>query len=152
MFRFLRKTMLWILLLPAATWMAGFSSNQAVLIANHGKFPVRYNNVQIAKWYAEQESKEAAILAGVDPTDDDDVREAQAETYIIEAGIKNGMLDPIHCLMTSKTHLNFLADTFNLGPIYSVGDGLLFAAEWSCDYFIVLWMFMASAKLMRQEE
>jgi hypothetical protein len=42
--RFLRVTMLWILLAPAAIGFIGAASNQAVLIANHDKFPVLMNN------------------------------------------------------------------------------------------------------------
>jgi hypothetical protein len=40
---FLRRTFLWILLLPYALGYLGAASNQLVFIANHGKFPVEMN-------------------------------------------------------------------------------------------------------------
>lgn len=45
-FRFLRVTMLWIIALPYTIGGTGVALNQAVLIANHGKFPVMLNNRQ----------------------------------------------------------------------------------------------------------
>jgi hypothetical protein len=42
---FLRRTFLWILLLPYALGYLGAASNQLVLVANHGKFPVMRNPV-----------------------------------------------------------------------------------------------------------
>ncbi len=42
--RFLRETYLWVLLLPFALQFVGAASNQAVLIANHDKFPVMVND------------------------------------------------------------------------------------------------------------
>jgi hypothetical protein len=47
--RFLRVTMLWILLLPGALFFLGAASNQAVLIANHDKFPVLLNQQKTDK-------------------------------------------------------------------------------------------------------
>ena len=43
MLSFIRKTMLWLLLLPTAVWLAGAASNQLVLFANDDKFPVMVN-------------------------------------------------------------------------------------------------------------
>jgi Family of unknown function (DUF5317) len=49
MFRLLRVTMLWIILLPYAVMGLGEASNQLVLIANHDKFPVMENDYHTAK-------------------------------------------------------------------------------------------------------
>jgi hypothetical protein len=40
---YLRRTFLWILLLPYALGYLGAASNQLVLVANHGCFPVMMN-------------------------------------------------------------------------------------------------------------
>ncbi len=44
MFKFLRKTYLYILAIPIFLIILGASLNQAVMIANHGKFPVQLNS------------------------------------------------------------------------------------------------------------
>lgn len=41
---FIRVTALWMILLPYPVAILGIGLNQAVLIANHGKFPVMVNN------------------------------------------------------------------------------------------------------------
>ena len=46
-------------------------------------------------------------------------------------GAPDGMLDDVHCVMTNKTHLNFLADIFDMhDAVYSIGDFALGAGEW----------------------
>jgi len=45
-----------------------------------------------------------------------------------------GMIDDVHCVMTSQTHLNLLADIFNFGGIYSVGDLLIDAGKTTQPY------------------
>lgn len=47
--RFLRVTMIWVLLLPYAVIFLGAASNQLVLIANNDKFPVMVNEALAAK-------------------------------------------------------------------------------------------------------
>lgn len=46
MIQFIKDTYLWLLLVPTMLVGLGAASNQAVLIANHGKFPVMLNPVQ----------------------------------------------------------------------------------------------------------
>ena len=50
MFKFLRKTALWIVALPLLCFILGAASNQAVPIANHDKFPVMWNDYKINKY------------------------------------------------------------------------------------------------------
>ncbi len=120
MFRFIRKSLLWLLLAPWIISGAGVASNQLVLIANHGKFPVMTNPVQLA-----------------------DFRIDDAKT--IDA---TGMFDSIHCVMTKDTRLNFLADIFaRQDGFYSIGDGLLEASAASKDYFIFLWVILMVQKV-----
>jgi hypothetical protein len=127
MLSFLRKTLLWLLLAPYAVWGLGLASNQAVLIANHDKFPVMVNAVKLAKI--------------IDPE-------------FIPVTVQTGMIDDTHCIMmTAQTHLNFLADIFDLGHgIYSVGDFLLMAGENSKDYCLFAWILLMSARAARQPE
>jgi hypothetical protein len=155
MLRFLRKTLLWILLLPVAFYAAGAASNSLVIYANGGKFPVQYTKTDIANWRA---SRELAIAKILDNTNPDDgagvVASAQAKIYVIRTAEAEGMLDEVHCIMTSKTHLNLLADIFNLGgdgSVYSIGDGFMYAAEDSRDYLFLIYLVLVSSKLARKE-
>jgi len=46
----LRSTALWMILLPVTFQVAGALSNQVVLFANHGTFPVQLNPKRQWKW------------------------------------------------------------------------------------------------------
>ena len=52
----LQKTALWILLAPIAITFVGVASNQAVLIANHDKFPVMVNSTKLTEFEARANS------------------------------------------------------------------------------------------------
>jgi hypothetical protein len=105
-----RKSLLWIVLLPYAIFGLGAASNQLVLIANHDKFPVMVN---LVKQTAYQDAS---------------------------GNLPDGMIDEVHCIMTKDTRLNFLADVFDMhDSIYSVGDGLLVAGESTKGYAFLVW-------------
>jgi hypothetical protein len=108
-YRFLRITHIWILLLPTVTGSLGTLSNQAVKIANHDRFPVLVNDKKL--------------------------QDAQPDS--------EGFLDDEHIVMTSKTHLNALADIwdFNSEGTCSIGDELIDLGAW-LDGFC-LWIFLA---------
>ena len=126
MFSFLRKTLLWLLLAPYAVWGLGLASNQAVLIANHDKFPVMVNPVKLA----------LSIPPAFAPIT-----------------LSTGMLDDTHCIMTPSTHLNFLSDIFDNGQdTVSVGDLLLWAGEDLKGYCLLTWILLMSARAARQPE
>lgn len=114
----LRATALWIVLIPLALGFAGAASNQAVLIANHDKFPVMVN-------YAKQ-------------------------AHYTEAGAVGEMLDDTHCLMSSETHLNALADIFDLHSkgIESIGDLMIDFSGWLWGFVPFVWGFEVSRKLL----
>ena len=135
MFNFLRKTALWILLAPCLIWGAGFASNQLVLNANHDTFPVEVNTVKERVFVAKAQAKykELAEELGIDPA------------------LPAGMIDDTHCIMTSKTHLNFLADVFDLKSdgIYSIGDFLLMLGEWLWVFAPFIWAFAVVNKLRK---
>ena len=117
------RARLWILALPILIAFLGAASNQAVLWANHDKFPVRLNAY-----------KTAVVQYAVD----------QARIPApIKAGIKaDGLMDPVHCIMTDQTHLNLLADWIDLkDAIYSPGDLLFMLGDWLFDYAPLVWAF-----------
>jgi hypothetical protein len=127
---FLRKTALWIVLTPLAITFTGTGLNQLVLNANHDTFPVEVNTLKeqifVAKaaqsWRLEQE--------------------AAAEGGVTIGELPAGMIDEVHCVMTSKTHLNFLADVFDFKDgIYSLGDGLIYLGEWLMTFSFFVWVF-----------
>jgi hypothetical protein len=128
----LRKATLGIALLPTALFGLGAGSNQLVLFANHDKFPVMVNEMKTEQWRTSRELAIAEIVAEVNAgkVPAEEVPSAIAEVATLQSEIANGMLDDTHCIMTSKTHLNFLADVFDLKTaIYSIGDFMLMLSE-----------------------
>jgi hypothetical protein len=140
MFSFLRKTLLWLLLAPYAVWGLGLASNQAVLIANHDKFPVMLNARKLNKILSMGEESELEAILGI---------KAKAP---LPAPDTDGMIDDVHCVMTTKTHLNALADVFDIGSIYSIGDFMLGAGDASQPYCLFAWILLMSARAARQPE
>ena len=118
------RARLWVLALPLFLFFLGAASNQAVLWVNHDKFPVRLNAYKTA--VVQYEVDQASIPAP------------------IKAGIKaDGLMDPVHCIMTDQTHLNFLADWIDLkDAIYSPGDFLIMLGDWLFSYAPWLWAFL----------
>jgi hypothetical protein len=118
--------MLWVLLLPYVVSFAGAASNQLVLIANNDTFPVRVNLVKVKTFVG------------------DDAVQLPDGTV---------MLDDVHCLMSSKTHLNLLADNFDFRDdgIESIGDMLLGLGEWLKSFCIFVWVALASRALSRRK-
>lgn len=54
MFKFIRDTYLWVVAVPWLAIVLGAGLNQAVMIANHDKFPVMFNEGRAAK-FAQQD-------------------------------------------------------------------------------------------------
>src|ERR1700675_4283495 len=102
MMHFLRKTSLWILLLPAALGGIGAASNQLVLIANHDRFPVMINSAASELVSLKQGvAYEQAVDRANDPEEEPRSREAAALTAEkIKIMHETGMLDETHCIMT----------------------------------------------------
>jgi hypothetical protein len=115
--QFIRKTMLWLLLLPTIAGFAGAASNQLVLYANNDKFPVMVN----------QRHLNSFVEGGADA---------------------DGMIDDVHCVMTHNTHLNILADIFDLHTsIYSIGDFLMM---WNDTYGVFVYFLWAVLMITRR--
>jgi hypothetical protein len=135
-----RSSLLWILLAPYGIFGLGAASNQAVLIANHDKFPVMLNARKLDK-----------IL---NPKIDADLEKILGIKIVEKPAPKpdpDGMLDDVHCVMTKDTHLNALADVFDLGGIYSIGDFILYIGEWMQTWVPFVWASLIIGKAYRQE-
>lgn len=111
MLAFLRKTALWIMLIPSTIFSLGVASNQAVTIANGDRFPVLLSAGKIHQ----------IPSLTIDPD-----------------GV--AMLDDIHCVMTPQTHLNALADIFDEGGMCSIGDFMLDLGSWLFSYAFIVWL------------
>ena len=134
--RFVRSTALWALLTPLAFTFAGAASNQLVLIANHDKFPVMVNDVKLAEMTAEMTA----------PPKKDNPFPFVYSSTVYDAT----MLDDIHEAMTPDTHLNFLADIFDMqAAIYSLGDFMLMLGSWLWTFAPFVWAYAVIVKLHR---
>jgi hypothetical protein len=60
-------------------------------------------------------------------------------------------IDEVHVTMTSQTHLNFLADVFDLGTIYSIGDFAIMLGEWMLAFTPFIWGALVIRKLTDEE-
>jgi hypothetical protein len=130
--KYLRRFPYWyLLLIPALLFGLGVASNQAVLVANHGKFPVMMN----ASWMDMKCS-----TRGMDP---DEIAAAPSEW----CGKGGEMIDRTHSVMGPNSHLKVLADIFPLGNIYSIGDGLLYLGGWLLEYTPIMWLALVLRKL-----
>jgi hypothetical protein len=145
MLRFLRTTFLWIALLPVACGFTGAALNQAVLAANHDTFPVLVNSVKLKRMTGATDTLLEIIFG---------TPKAQAGAPQIPQDDRGHlMLDDTHCVMTSATHLNFLADWIDLkDAIYSPGDMLLDFGSWSFPFAVVAWGACVSIRLHDSRE
>ncbi len=136
----LRVTALWIILLPIVIGYAGILSNQAVLFANNDRFPVMYNDYKISK-------RVVQLSEVVNGEDQDAAQQANFDLIALQA---QGFLDTTHVVMTSKTHLNILADIFDFKSegIESVGDVLIDFGAWLWIFAPYMWLFEAARRLL----
>jgi hypothetical protein len=133
-----RASCLWILLGPYVIFGLGAASNQAVLIANHGKFPVMMNARQLDK------IRHPGDLSNI-------INQLLGENPIPTVA-NDYMIDDVHCVMTKDTHLNFLADIFNQKDgIYSIGDFVLDLSEWLMGWTPFVWGVTLIGKAYRSE-
>jgi len=130
----LRKFPYWYLIaIPVLSIFLGSASNQAVKVANHGKFPVMINQ----SFYSE--------FCVIPPDADPEL----VATIPASSCYKGGdMLDKEHSIMGPNSHLKALADIFPLGDsIYSVGDGFINFGEWMLTFSPLAWLFLTVRKL-----
>ena len=123
MFKFIRKTLLYVVLAPFAVMGLGAACNQAVLVANNDTFPVRINPVKLYDW-----SNKGAKIKIIAP---------------IPGVYPNGIAfvnDNMHIVMTPYTKLNWLADNFDFHTrILSVGDFLIMLGEYLNGFACWVW-------------
>jgi len=144
MFKFLRTTALWILLAPTALNWIGAASNQVVLYANHDTFPVSINPIKLQKFTGGEPSP--------DPTDPTGGRTIASGGHVFVLPDGEVLMDETHCVMTEKTHLNWLADVFDFhDSIQSIGDLLLDLGDWTGSFALYVYIFVVSAALLRKE-
>jgi hypothetical protein len=140
---FFRKTSLYLLALPTLVWVLGFASNQAVLFANHDKFPVMWSDYKAAEYQLDLEKAASATDKMGEPT-----AQAEQAQLAIAALESEGFIDEVHCVMTPKTHLNLLADIFDLqSATYSIGDFLLMLGEYAFGFMLPVFIFDVVRKL-----
>jgi len=124
---FLRKIPYWYLIaVPVLLIGLGAASNQAVLITNHGKFPVLINEAQAEKYCPRDPDITGAAYCG------------------------NGgeFIDGEHTVMNQHSRLKFLSDIFNMKhSIMSIGDFLLVLGEWIWDWSRLAWLVLVVRKL-----
>lgn len=123
-----------ILAIPVLLFASGFMANQAVLIANHGKFPVLLNNVQQqeAQKRTEKVVEFDGVVVGVVPD------RGPADPQYLK--------DDYHTVMGPNSHLKILADIFNIDGVYSIGDGLIFLASWLWKFIPIVWLTLMVRK------
>ena len=133
MLKLVKKFPYWYLLaVPVLIWVLGVASNQAVLIANHGKFPVMLNEAQIAVMCPD--------ASQIDP---------KYKAIACTSDGKGGQyLDRVHSVMGPNSHLTLLADIFDLGSIYSIGDFAIMLGEFLLPFTSISWVALALRKLM----
>lgn len=142
--QFLRKTALWILITPLALGYLGALSNQVVLYANHDTFPVSVNPVKLQVFTGGHSEP--------DPTDPTGGRILAIGGHTVTLPDGTVMMDPTHCVMTSKTHLNLLADVFDFhDSIESIGDLMFDFGGWSWTFAPYVWGFAVIGKLRKQD-
>lgn len=146
MFKFLKKTALWIIAVPVLAGMLGSGMNQAVLVANHDRFPVMWSD---ARCFEHAVKLDKDFMTAMEAGDVDAAMEAQVR----KAEFQNGFLDDEHVLMTSKTHLNWLADwiQFRGDGTYSPGDLVLHVGEAGMEIMWPVWFTVALMSLYKKE-
>jgi hypothetical protein len=133
---FLRKTYGWLVLAPLLMIVLGIASNQAVLIANHGKFPVMLNERQVMKLEQAQQKHDAEAKM---PKDDPDTSKFSIANTGKTTRLWNGQfMDDVHSVMGPNSRLKFMADIFDLGNIYSVGDGFIIISQFFFPYLVLI--------------
>jgi hypothetical protein len=151
MFSFFKRTSLYLLAIPVLTFALGLLSNQAVLVANHDKFPVMYNEYKVNAYRLglERDLKTCQELTADDSPDAPPTDVCDPIVFDL-AALKFGYLDDTHVIMTSKTHLNFLADWIDLrSAVYSIGDALLELGEYGFGFMFPLFVFDVVRKLRK---
>lgn len=142
----------YIIAIPLLLTFMGAASNQAVLIANHDKFPVMINEEKLQKFCQPEDvgNSFAAAIAKALGMSHETARVAAPDPFTCSNG--GEFLDDTHVIMTSKSNLRPLADVFDLhAGIYSIGDFSLMLGDWSWGWATIAWLALAVRKLFAND-
>lgn len=117
-----KRLKLYILAIPAFCFLLGAGLNQVVMIANHDKFPVMVNQVR---------TRTEENPQGLQPGD---------------------MIDSEHVVMQDSDHFKYLADIFDFGSIYSVGDGFSELGEYGWSFLPLVWVYAICRKVQDESK
>lgn len=147
LFSYVKKVPYWYLLaIPLLLVISGAASNQCVIVANWGKFPVMMN-----ERVAAQAQKNACIP--------DDIFGNIRSFSIFDTSVSaddisescepSQFLDDTHSIMGRNSHLKILADVINLGDsICSIGDLLIWLGTWLLRFTPIMWLTLMLRKVM----
>jgi len=127
---------LYLLAIPLLLILLGTASNQAVLIANHGKFPVMLNEAQYSHFCSAPE--------------DEEMKFSVTDSSISPMSCTEGgqFIDDVHSVMGKNSHLKALSDIFNLKvAIYSIGDFLLMLGYWLLSFSWISYITLVVRRL-----
>lgn len=141
----------YLLLIPILLFLLGSASNQAVLVANWGKFPVMVNERQLEKLQQPQDSLEDIINNWLGPKDGNQSFSVTNTMIRADKHPINGtqFIDDVHSVMGHNSHLKFLADYINLREeICSPGDLMIYLGLFLFPWFIPAWAALNLRKAM----
>lgn len=122
-----------VLAIPVLFMAIGAFSNQAVLIANGGKFPTMVNEKQKA------EHQSSTVI---------DTGDFKIVVPVAEKEESQFLGDDVHSVMGKNSHLKALADIFNVGEgIASIGDFFVMAGVWLWKFAPIVWLTLVIKKL-----
>lgn len=128
MFKFLRKSKLYIFAIPLLFWTFGAGLNQIAINANHDAMPVVYNAGNIEKFI--------------------DIEKGYPK-------ISEGELltDERHSILTSHSRFKILCDWIDFGDVkYSIGDVFIYVGEDLGGVIPYIWGLALYAELRKKEE
>ncbi len=130
----LRIPHVWLLVVPLLLTFVGATSNQAVLYANWGKFPVMVNERQL------KDMRGSAFDGFAFPF--------YSAVTSSDMGDDGQFLDDIHSVMGHNSRLKWLADWINLKTeICSPGDLLIWLGDWLFGFTPLIWLTLLIKEL-----
>ena len=133
-----------LIIVPLLLIFCGSASNQAVLVANWGKFPVMLNEYQVNKIYAVRHDMEDAGFSALN---------SSVRLNKPQIDKNDQFIDGVHSIMGHNSRLKFLADWINLQTmIASPGDMLIFLGSWLFAFTPFIWIALILRDVARPLE
>jgi hypothetical protein len=130
-----------ILAVPLLLFFLGAASNQAVLVANHGKFPVMLNEYREALVHKHQ--------SAADSDEEKKLTKNKRSFSVLDtqAPSDGQFIDDVHTIMGPNSRLKILADIFDMHDgIYSIGDFLIILGMFLWQYAPITWCVLVVRK------